>query len=58
MKITITIDVNAQETGYLDDDELKDNIVDFARDLLINGAENEEVALTLLEVSYEMQRSN
>lgn len=54
MKITITIDVNAQETGYLDDDELKDNIVDFARDLIINGAENEEVGLTLLNVSYEI----
>lgn len=52
MKITITIDVNAQETGYLDDDELKDNIVDFARDLIINGAENEEVACTLLKVDY------
>lgn len=46
MKITITIDVNAQETGYLDDDELKDNIVDFAHDLIINGAENEEVSLS------------
>lgn len=54
MKIQITIDVNAQETGYRDDDELKDNIVDFARDLMINGAENEEVALTLLDVSYEI----
>ena len=52
MKVIITIDVDAQETGYRDDDELKDNIIDFARDLMINGAENEEVACTLLEVDY------
>lgn len=52
MKVIITIDVDAQETGYRNDDELKYNIVDFARDLMINGAESEEVACTLLEVGY------
>lgn len=53
MKISITLDVDVEETGYKNKDEFKDNIVEFSRDLIINGAENEEVALTLLEVEYE-----
>ena len=53
MKISITLDIDIQETGYKNDDEFKDNIVDFSRSLIINGAENEEVALTILEVEYD-----
>lgn len=52
MKITITIDIDPIASGYADEDDLKDNITDFARDLIINGAENEEVELTLLSVEY------
>ncbi|MGN0593988.1 MAG: hypothetical protein ACI4I6_02410 [Hominimerdicola sp.] len=52
MKISIVLDIDVQESGYTEDD-LKDNIVDFTRDLIINGADNEEVAFTLLEVDYE-----
>lgn len=52
MKITITIDVDVQGSGYRDDDELKDNIVDFAHDLIVNGAGYEEVVCTLREVDY------
>ena len=53
MKVYITLDIDIQETGYTYEDEFKDNIVDFARNLIINGAENEEVALTILSVGYE-----
>lgn len=53
MKISIILDVDAQESGYANEGELKDNIVDFARDLIINGADYEEVGCTLLEVDYE-----
>lgn len=53
MKISITLDVDVEETGYKNEDEFKDNIVEFSRNLIINGAENENVALTVLEVEYE-----
>ena len=53
MKISIILDVDAQESGYANEGELKDNIVDFARDLIINGADYEEVGCTLLEVDYD-----
>lgn len=53
MKISIILEIDIQETGYKSEDDFKDNIVDFSRDLIINGAENEEVALTILEVEYE-----
>lgn len=52
MILTITIDVGARESGYESEKELKDNIVDFTRNLLINGAESEEVELTLKNVSF------
>lgn len=52
MILTIKIDVGVKESGYESEDDLKDNIVDFTKDLLINGAENEEVELTLLSVEY------
>lgn len=53
MKISVVLNIDVQESGYANEDELKDNIVDFARDLIINGAENEEIGCTLLEVDYE-----
>ncbi|MDE7423770.1 MAG: hypothetical protein K2N51_08775 [Lachnospiraceae bacterium] len=51
MELTITVDVDLKQSG-LSGDELKDNIIDFTKDLLINGAEEQEIALTLKEVSY------
>ncbi|MCM1362620.1 MAG: hypothetical protein NC235_12055 [Clostridiales bacterium] len=52
MKICITLDIDVEESGYTDEDALKDNLLDFARDLIINGAENEEVGCTLISVEY------
>lgn len=52
MKLTITIDVGIAESGYESEDSLKDNIVDFTRDLIINGAESEGVELTMISVEY------
>lgn len=51
MKLVITINVDAKESG-LDEEFMKDNIADFTRDLLINGAAEQEIGLTLLEVEY------
>lgn len=53
MKIHITIDVDSVGSGYKSDDDIKDNIVEFTRDLVINGADEQEVELTLCEVGYE-----
>lgn len=39
MRINIVIDVDVRESGFNNEDEIKDNIVDFTRDLLNNGAE-------------------
>lgn len=52
MKISIHIDVDILASGYNNEDELKDNIIDFAKDLIINGAETEECEITLLSVDY------
>ena len=53
MKISITIDVDAKTSGYANDDDLRDNIINFSRSLIINGAEEECVELTMLSVEYE-----
>jgi len=52
MRMIIKIDIDCEESG-LNEDDVKDDIVDFARDLLINGADYKEIGLTLLEVTYE-----
>lgn len=52
MVMSIKVDVNIEESGLVED-EVKDNIVDFAQNLIINGASSEEIGLRLMEVSYE-----
>lgn len=52
MRINIVIDVDVRESGFSSEDEIKDNIVDFTRDLLNNGAENQGIGYTLYEVDY------
>lgn len=52
MRINIVIDVDVRESGFSSEDEIKDNIVDFTRDLLNNGAENQGIGYTLCEVDY------
>lgn len=52
LKICIYLDIDVEESGYTDEDELKDNLLDFTRDLIINGAENEGVGCTLILVGY------
>ncbi len=51
MRLIITVDVNLEESG-LNPDEIKDNILQFTRDLLVNGAYEQEIGLTLKEVEY------
>lgn len=51
MKLVITVDIDVAESG-LDEDQVKDNIVNFTRDLLINGAADQEIGLSLKEVEY------
>lgn len=51
MRLIITVDIDIDESG-LNEDEVKDNLVEFTKDLLIIGAEEQEIGLTLEEVSY------
>ncbi|QIB69811.1 hypothetical protein Ami103574_10975 [Aminipila butyrica] len=51
MQLNITVDVDIEESG-LQAREVKDNIVSFTRDLLMIGASEQEIGLTLQEVSY------
>lgn len=51
MRIKLTIDVDSGESG-LNEDEVKDNIVQFSKYLIIIGAEELDIALTLKEVEY------
>lgn len=52
MILNLCVDVDTEKTG-LDADEIKDNLVDFARELLVCGAAEQDVECTLLEVGYE-----
>lgn len=52
MRISMVVDIDLYESG-LKEEEVKDNIVNFTRDLLIIGAAEQEIGLTLCEVSYE-----
>lgn len=51
MRLTIVVDVDIEESG-LDQDEVKDNIINFTKDLLIIGAAEQEIGIALKEVSY------
>lgn len=53
MKLIITIDIDADESG-LSEDSIKDNIVGFARDLLIIGAAEQDIGITLRKVEYSV----
>lgn len=51
MRLTIVVDVDIEESG-LDQDEVKDNIINFTKDLLIIGAAEQEIGISLKEVRY------
>lgn len=50
MRINIVIDVDVRESGFSSEDEIKDNIVDFTRDLLNNGAENQGIGYSYVKL--------
>lgn len=51
MVLDIKVEIDTDESG-LDEEEIKDNIIDFTRELLVNGATEERIAMTLKEVNY------
>lgn len=51
MELVIIVDIDAKESG-LDEEYIKDNINEFTRDLLLNGAAEQEIGLTLKGVDY------
>lgn len=52
MRLVITVDVDVEESG-LDPKVVKEAIEAFAEDLIITGAENLEIGLTLQKVECE-----
>jgi len=52
MKLTVEMDIDLEESGLLED-EVKDQLVDFTRDLLTIGAEELGISITLKQLSYE-----
>lgn len=53
MIMSIKVDINCEESG-LKEEKIKDDIVEFATDLIVNGATNEQVGLRVLEVTYNV----
>lgn len=53
MRLIITVDIDLEESG-LNSDEIKDDIVQFTKDLLIIGASEREIGLALREVEYSI----
>ena len=51
MRLVITVDIDMEESG-LNEDDVKDNIVEFTRDLLVIGAYDQRIGLGLKEVNY------
>lgn len=49
MRLFITVDIDVEESG-LNRDEVKNNIIQFTRDLLVIGAGEQEIGLILREV--------
>lgn len=52
MRLMITVDIDLKESG-LSEHEVKDNVIEFARDLLTIGADEQNIDLTLEKVEYE-----
>lgn len=57
MRLVITVDVDVKESG-LNAEKIKENITQFTRDLLIIGAEEQGIGLTLKEVEYSDECSD
>lgn len=51
MRLKIVVDIDIEESGLIED-EVKDNIIQFTKDLLILGADKQRIGLTLKEVDY------
>lgn len=51
MKLKITVDIDIEKSN-LNEDEIKDNIIEFAGDLL-NGAYENKVVYDLKEIEYD-----
>lgn len=51
MKLIIEVDIDVEESG-LEEDEIKDDIINFTRDFLIIGAEKLDISFALKEISY------
>ena len=52
MTLVMTVDIYTEESG-MDENEIKQDIADFARGILLTGAKTQDVALTLKKVEYE-----
>ena len=52
MRLVMTVDVDVEESG-LDEKVVKDAVETFAKELLLVGAENLEIGLTLHKVECE-----
>ncbi len=53
MRLVITVDIDLEESG-LSPKEVKENIMQFTRNLLILGASEQEIGLTLRKVKDKM----
>lgn len=53
MRMVITVDIDVEESGYTED-QIRNDAANFAHDLIVNGAENEGIGLTLREVSFDI----
>lgn len=52
MKLIVEMDIDLEESGLIED-EVKDRIIEFSRELLSVGADELGVALTLSQITYE-----
>lgn len=52
MTLVMTVDIYTEESG-LNENEIKQDIADFARGILLTGSKTRDVALTLKKVEYE-----
>lgn len=53
MNLTIKLEIDMEESG-LQEEDVKNEIIPFTRDLLILGAAEQEISFTLREVDYEI----
>lgn len=58
MRLTIKVDVSAKCSGYKNDKELREDIVDFVYEWFVNGADSRNVDFNIKSIKTKSKKKN